>query len=263
MRADNVKTNPKIVSAPTKHILTQSLLVSQASISNSNHTSAPWAARKPIHVSALQPMEDKMRPNFFELSSSELVKAYNHMAAELASLSEGEAVPTDIKRFATRDAGLRRIETVYKALCEKKGEEYEAPPDNQMPVPAPPRKQKAKKVAKPQKATKAKKATKSQKANVRSVKSEIVELCKVSGGTNRARALDYLAARLGKQCATPSIMTAVYGEGAETTTNNAFFTVMKGLVIDITKSRCKFEIKRVKDGKGNTSYGLYSKNGNG
>lgn len=200
-----------------------------------------------------------MRPDFSTLSSPELVKDFNAMAAELASLSEGAGVPP-VKRFATRDAGLRRIETLYKALREKKGEEYEEPPIAEATASVA---QKPKSKPKPKKTEQGRKqkvqnGKKVASQKVRSVKSEIVELCKVSGGTNRARALDFLCARVGKQCPVQSIMTAVYGPAAEKTTDTAFFTVMKGLSRDLANSKCNYEIKRVRDEKGNTSYGLYS-----
>lgn len=205
-----------------------------------------------------------MRPDFYSLNSSELVKAFNEMSADLAGISNDAGVPP-VKRFATRDAGLRRCEQLYKTLCERKGEEYhiaEPPNDADImdgtPLQAVRKKKRAKKAKKAPKAAKPVKQKKD--SGMRSVKSDIVALCKVSGGTHRARALDYLATKLGRQCSVSSIMTAVYGSAEKSTA--AFYTVMKALERDVVASKCKYILKRDKDEKGIVSYGLHSKNGN-
>jgi hypothetical protein len=210
-----------------------------------------------------------MRPNFYVLNSSELVKAYNDMASEAATL---ELSASPVKRFSTRDAGIRRIEALYHALCDKKGEEYQQPepPEPQSIDASPltegetPKQTKTKKKSKAKKEKKSKKVAKGKADHKRSERSEIVETCKVNGGTKRARALDYLYARIGKQCSATSIMTAVYGSSAEETSTSAFYTVMKALTQDIEKSKAKYIVQRAKDEKGIVSYVLYSsKNGNG
>jgi hypothetical protein len=223
-----------------------------------------------------------MGQDYNVMTSAQLVEAYNDMAGQLNSL--GKPV-TKVKKFETRGKGVERCQKAHEILSshlgessdekiEHNGEQQNGSATNEdepVPVRTRARKEKKPKVVKAPKAAKPKKASKPEKVEKSEkpvkakkekqpkkseVRSSIVEACGVRGGTNRAKALDHLYSKLGKQATTPSIMAAVYDESEEVN-KNAFYTVMKALVRDMTNSKAKYTIKRERDEKGNVSYGLY------
>jgi len=223
---------------------------------------------------------NNMRPDFVSLDGPGLVQVYNEMAIEAAGL---EIPVAATKRFSSREAGLRRCEDLYKALCTAKGTPYEEAPFEEMhPIapkamngsdvglpaqsrtqsPAqkrekkglPPVKAKAKKKAKAttKAAQKAKPKTSPSKEDNRTA---IAKECGVRGGTNRDRLINCLYESVGKQVSLKAIMKAIYGPDANGKSDAAFSNVLKGTQRDMKNAKCKYEIVAGNDKK-ETSYGL-------
>lgn len=199
--------------------------------------------------------EDNMRPDFYTMSNTELIQTFNEMAVEAASLQLPVGV---VKRFATREAGLRRCEELYKTICEKKNLDYENPPRRSEEERAAEPSSKAAK-AKPAKKTKTAKPAKSvAKKLPKKVKKEglaISDACGVRSGTKQEIILLYLEERLGKQVPQTAILKHLYGDPDAKT--------LRFLALTRTMKKARgYVLKQEKDEKGNVSYGLYKKNGN-
>lgn len=193
-----------------------------------------------------------MRPDFYTLDNSELVKVFNEMAVEAANLQHPVSL---VKRFTDRDTAIRRCEELYKAICEKKNLDYEKPQRPPEEAGKPP----TVKVSKSKAAKPAKKVETAAKAPKQpKVKKEglaISEACGVRGGTKQEVILLYLEERLGKQVPQTAILKHLYGDPNAKT--------LRFLALTRTMKKAKgYILKQEKDDKGNISYGLYKKSGN-
>jgi hypothetical protein len=70
-----------------------------------------------------------MRPDFEALTNPQLTQAYNDMTVD--AVANGLNAKS-IKKFKTKELGVLRCDALYKAICEKVGDDYEV----KMPAPA-------------------------------------------------------------------------------------------------------------------------------
>ena len=210
-----------------------------------------------------------MRPDFVSLDGPGLVQVYNEMAIEAAGL---EIPVAATKRFSSREAGLRRCEDLYKALCTAKGTPYEeafqemhpshtkvingSGEKKGLPPTKPTKKAKTKKKAPPKAAAKAATKAEPKAPKKEDNRSAIAKECGVRGGTNRDRLINCLGESIGKQVSLKVIMKAIYGADANGKSDAAFSNVLKGTQRDMKNAKCKYEIVAGTDKK-ETSYGLF------
>lgn len=202
-----------------------------------------------------------MRPEFRSMIGPDLVKVHNEMAIEAARLEVPDVTTT--KRFATREAGVKRCEELYQSLCIKKGEEYTPHPlkhegEHDVATKTKTPKAKTAKTAKTKKAgapkkPKAAKAPKAQDTN------PISEACGVRRNTNRERLLLCLHANLGKQVPLGTALKATYKGSEEPSTNTPFLIIARDLPNILKRAKAPFEIRAEKDDAGKVGYGLYKK----
>lgn len=185
------------------------------------------------------------KPNLEEMTGPDLVKAYN----ELAVIAVGLGIKVEtVKRFSDQKTGIKRVDELYKVVCEKSGKE-----EVDMATTASKKKGAAKKKAAPKK-TAAKKAAKSKEPKKKA--DGIAGECGVRAGSNRELLLKRLAQDKGKQVPVQYLVTAVYG--AKEGSVGAVSLVMKGLIVNLKSSKAPYEIRKNKDDKGIT-YGLFNK----
>jgi len=217
-----------------------------------------------------------MRPDFVSLDGQGLVQVYNEMAVEAAGL---EIPVAATRRFSSREAGLRRCEDLYKALCTAKGTPYEEPAFEEMhPLPSktmngteasipketgaekrekkglPPKKAPPAKKAKVKK-TSTKKTEKTVVSKKEDTRTSIAKECGVRGGTNRDRLVNCLGESIGKFVPLKTIMKAIYGAESAEKSYAAFSNVLKGTQRDMKNAKSKYEIVAGSDKK-ETTYGL-------
>lgn len=192
-----------------------------------------------------------MRPNFYTLNSSELVRSFNEMVGEASSL---DLQATTTNRFSTRATAIRRSEELYKAICDKKGLEYEQPGEMPAGIKETPKRVRAKVTPKQPKASKKEKPVKKTK-EVKQAKDDkatpIAIACRVRGGSMLETILLFLEARLGKQVPETAIMKHIYNDPDKKT--NRMLHLAKNM-----KEAKGYRLDKMKDEKGIVSYALYT-----